>query len=110
MPTTPKPCDREEAAIQGRMGNKSHTVAQRIQALALLEEGVTVKRIEEVTELSRATIFRLRQNARARGYDPEVSRVLKAEYVEDAARSGRPREISKEQGEELLQYVGESNE
>ena len=39
------------------MGNKSHTVAQRIQALALLEESIPLKRIEEVTELSRTTIF-----------------------------------------------------
>lgn len=84
------------------MGRKAqnHSVALRIQALALFEEGVPVERVKEITGMSRSAIFRLRQTARSRGYDPNVSRELKEEYVQDAPRSGRPRkDAERKQGE-----------
>lgn len=79
------------------MGRKAqnHSVALRIQALALFEEGIAVERVKDITGMSRSAIFRLRQTARARGYDPNVSRELKEEYVQDAPRSGRPRKDAK---------------
>ena len=36
-------------------------------------------------------MYRLKKQARDRGYDPAVSRQLKLEYVVDKPRSGRPR-------------------
>ncbi|KAI9785876.1 MAG: hypothetical protein M1816_008203 [Peltula sp. TS41687] len=84
------------------MGRKAqnHSVALRIQALALFEEGVPVERVKEITGMSRSAVFRLRQTAKNRGYDPNVSRELKEEYVQDAPRSGRPRkDAEKKQGD-----------
>ncbi|KAI9776974.1 MAG: hypothetical protein M1839_009118 [Geoglossum umbratile] len=77
---------------------KQHDLAVRIQALALVEEGVTVKRVMELTGLARATVYDLKRKTRQRGYDPAVSRVLKMEYVEDAPRSGRPKKNVISQG------------
>jgi transposase len=84
---------------------QKHTTAERIQALALIEEGVPVDRVTTVSGMSKASIYRLQKTARARGYDPAVSRRLKDEYVQDAPRSGRPKKLSPEQEQELLQVL-----
>ena len=89
---------------------KKHDLAVRIQALALVEEGITVKRVMEITSLSRRTIFDLKKKARERGYNPAQSRTLKIEYVEDASRSGRPKEVIEEKKQELLDYVRKNHE
>ena len=73
------------------MVNKAMSIAQRAQAFALLEVGIPVKRICEITGLSKSTVFRIRQTAKERGYDASISQVFKDEYFEDAPRSGRPR-------------------
>ena len=86
------------------MGLK-HDIAVRIQALALAEEGITVKRIMEITNMSRRTIFNLKKKARERGYNPTQSRTLKLEYVEDAPRSGRPKVVTEEKKQLLLNHV-----
>lgn len=65
----------------------------RIQILALAEYGVPTKIVSDVTGISIRSISRLRQIARERGYDPEKSKVLLYKYVEDAPRSGRPKNI-----------------
>ena len=72
---------------------KAHTVAERIQALALAEYGVPLPRVAEITGMSERQISRLKSTARKRGFDPRVSHVLKTEYVADAPRSGRPRKV-----------------
>jgi transposase len=87
------------------MPTQKHDPAVRIQALALVEEGITVKRVMEVTGLSRRTIFNLKKRARERGYDPAQSRTLKMEYVEDAPRSGRPKVITEEKRNQLVEEV-----
>lgn len=63
---------------------KKHDIAVRIQALALVEEGIPTKRVTEITGLSRKTIYNLRKKACERGYNPAQSRELKIEYVDDA--------------------------
>lgn len=84
---------------------QKHTTAERIQALALIEEGVPVDRVTTVSGMSKASIYRLQKTARARGYDPTVSRKLKDEYVQDAPRSGRPKKLSPEQEQQLLEVL-----
>jgi transposase len=84
---------------------QAHDIATRVQALALYEEGITIKRIMEITGLSRSTIYDLRKKARKRGYDPTVSRIILLKYVEDAPRSGRPTKATEEQKAELLDHV-----
>ena len=64
----------------------------------------------EITSLSRRTIFDLKKKARERGYNPAQSRTLKIEYVEDASRSGRPKEVIEEKKQELLDYVRKNHE
>ena len=73
--------------------SNSLTIAQRIQALALVEHGIAAKIVQEVTGVSTRSISALKIKARQRGYDPVVSRVLKVEYIEDAPRSGRPKRL-----------------
>lgn len=63
----------------------------RLQALALAEAGIPLPIIQAVTQLSRQSIYRLKRQARERGFDPAVSLQLKLEYVVDRPRSGRPR-------------------
>lgn len=90
------------------MVNKSMSIAHRAQALALLEADVPVKRIMEITGLSRSTIFRIRQVAKDRGYDPAIDKTFKDEYFEDARRSGRPRKTSVLAGAVAVVLEGDS--
>ena len=84
-------------APQGKHSN----IGQRIQALALVEYGrahpeskLNGKIASVVSGISRQRISALRNIARQRGYDPAVSTAIKAEYVTDAPRSGRPPTIA----------------
>jgi hypothetical protein len=92
------------------MGGKRPQIAIRIQALALIEEGVPIRRVMEATGMAKSSIFRLRKTARERGYDPDESRQLKEEYVDDATRSGRPRSMTEEQRQSVVQRVREQRE
>lgn len=80
----------------------------RLQALALVEYGIPPGHASHTTKISVKTIQRLRKQARARGYDPAVSSVLKLEYVEDAPRSGRPPKLNPELEDTIVaSFVGE---
>lgn len=68
-----------------------HSTAARIQALALAEAHISVERIHEVTGIDPKIVAGLRKLARDRGYDPNVSMVLKEEYVWDPPNSNKPR-------------------
>lgn len=68
-----------------------HSIAVRIQALALAEAHISLERIHEVTGIDAKTVAGLRQLARERGYDPAISMVLKEEYVYDVPGMNRPR-------------------
>lgn len=72
-----------------RMGDLSTAV--RIQALALAEAHISTERIQEITGMDPKIVVGLRKLARERGYDPNVSMVLKDEYVEDQPNTNRPR-------------------
>ena len=77
-------------AKDGRSVN--HSIAQRLQALALAEYGIEEKIAAAQAGLYNATsVKRLRKKARERGFDPAASSILKEEYMADAGRSGRPR-------------------
>ena len=76
--------------IMPRTQSNTLTLAQRLQALTLAEEGIAAVKIQKLTGVSVRSISELKRKARSRGYDPAISRILKMEYVEDAPRSGRP--------------------
>ncbi|KAI9888893.1 MAG: hypothetical protein M1814_006182 [Vezdaea aestivalis] len=70
------------------MGKKQYSIAQRAQALTLLE----IKPVAEVmtrTGMGRQTLYDLKRKAIERGYD--ANKPLLDEYVVDAPRSGRPK-------------------
>lgn len=76
----------------------NHTTAQRLQALALVEYGIPAKTVAKICEMSHQTVYAMKKKARQRGYDPDVSRVLKEEYVIDAPRSGQPLKVARQVG------------
>ena len=84
---------------------KSHNSGTRVQALALVEYGIPSRLVADVTGLSQRSVIRLQRTARQRGYDPQVSKVLLTKYVEDAPRSGCPKEITPEQEEAVIDRV-----
>lgn len=74
----------------------------------MVEYGIPPGHASHTTKISVKTIQRLRRQARARGYDPAVSSVLKLEYVEDAPRSGRPPKLNPELEDTIVaSFVGE---
>lgn len=84
------------------MGYSHHCLAEKVQALTLLEWGMPPRRVAEVTNFSARQLCRLREMARKRGYDPSVSLVIKDEYLAVAPRSGRPKKIRPEKEGTLL--------
>ena len=80
--------------MTSRTQSNSLTIGQRLQALSLIEHGISAKVVQAITEVSIQSISSLKRKARDRGYDPTVSRVLKVEYVQDAPRSGRPSKVT----------------
>jgi transposase len=80
--------------MEARPQNRSLNVGQRLQALTLAEEGIAAKIVQSITEVSIRSISDLKKKTRSRGYDSQISRVLKLEYVTDASRSGRSFKIT----------------
>ena len=87
--------------------SKNHEVGTRLQALALIEAGVAQKTVTAITGISRTTIKRLQEKAKERGYDPNVSKELKLDYVTDQSRPGRPRGITRTTTERLQEMAKE---
>ena len=77
----------------------------RLQALTLAEYGIAAKIVTAITEVSRWTVSRLKQQARDRGYNFTVSKKLLLSYVSDAPRSGRPSVITPELESAILAVV-----
>ena len=76
-----------------------------MQALALAEYGIAQKIITAVTEISKSSIYRLKQQARDRGYNPSQFKKLLNSYVSDAPRFGRPTVISREIEDAILPAI-----
>ena len=70
---------------------QEHSMAVRIQALALAEASISSERIHEVTGIEPKVLAGMRKLARERGYDPNVSMRMKEEYVLDPPNTNRPR-------------------
>ena len=91
--------------MTSRTQNNSLTIGQKLQALSLIEHGITAKVVQAVIGVSTQSISYLKRKARDRGYDPTVSRILKVEYVEDACRSGRPPKVTSKVEQAVLDNV-----
>ena len=64
-----------------------------------------IEQVMKVTSLSKSTIYRIRQVAKERGYDPIVDSVYKDEYFKEASKSGRPKICDEETQHTILGYV-----
>jgi transposase len=74
---------------------RHHQITIRAQALALVTlANMPVATVAEMTGISRQHIYILIKNAKQRGFNPTVDPRILEEYVIDAPRSGRPKEIS----------------
>ena len=91
----------------------NHDLGIRIQLLTLAEYLVlqgentskAVEKAKDYTGFSKPSIYRLRKQARQRGFDPTILPHLKLHYVEDADRLGRPTKITPQVEEALLAQV-----
>ena len=83
----------------------NHTIAARLQALTLVEHGVGIDAAATASGMTSITVRCLRKKARERGFDPEVSSVMKEEYFKDAPRSGRPPKVTSEVEYDILTTV-----
>ena len=91
----------------------NHDLGVRIQSLTLtkylvLQRENTSKAVEKAkdhTGFSKPSIYRLRKQARQRGFDLTISPHLKLHYIEDADRPGRPTKITPQVEEALLAQV-----
>jgi transposase len=77
----------------------------RAQCLTLLVEGYSHRGIEEKLGIPKSTQTRIKQRAFARGFCPEQDLRILNHYVEDGARSGRPKEISPAREQHLIDSV-----
>ena len=69
----------------------NHSMAVRIQALALAESHISPERIHEITGIDPKVLAGMRKMARERGFDPNVSMQMKEEYVLDPPSNKNPR-------------------
>ena len=82
-----------------------HPSDLRLQALSLVEAGISTKEAARITGISISTINRLKQKARENGFDPAESTKLSIKHVQDRPRSGRPAKITSEKKASIIQYV-----
>src|SRR5690625_1241668 len=85
--------------------NGYHPIALRVQALALLTEGISQARVAEITQIPKSTLKSIKRRARERGFNPAVDPRIKDDFVKDAQRSGRPKEITEETENRLIENV-----
>jgi transposase len=82
-----------------------YDIAQRAQAITLLVIGSPYDYITAQTGISKRQVQYYLATAKSRGYNPEVSIILKEEYLQDGIRPGRPRKTSPEQEEALIESI-----
>jgi transposase len=71
------------------------SISVRIQALCLATvANMPVPKVAEIMGMTPVTVYRIVKRARDRGYNPDVNVHIREEYVPDAQRSGRPKEIT----------------
>jgi hypothetical protein len=60
-----------------------HSIGARIQAITLLEIGIPHWDIKAKTGISKSQVYRLRNKAINRGWDPKISGIVEVHYIED---------------------------
>jgi transposase len=83
----------------------TYDIAQRAQALTLLQIGVSFDIITETTGISERQVYRYLEAAKKHGYNPSLSEILRDEYLTNAPKSGRPRALDEAGEEELAEAI-----
>jgi transposase len=82
-----------------------YDIAQRAQALTMLQFGATYPQITEHTGISKRQVQYYLAAAKAHGYNPSISFILKNEYLVDAPRPGRPPKLDQAAEDELVEAI-----
>jgi len=85
-----------------------HSIGARIQAITLLEIGIPHWDIKAKTGISKSQVYRLRNKAINRGWDPKISSIVEVHHVDDTPRSGRP-QISQEIIDLILKTITQNS-
>jgi hypothetical protein len=67
-----------------------HSIGARIQAVTFFELDIPHHEITARTGISKAQLYKLRDKAISRSWDPKISGIVEVHHIEDAPRSGRP--------------------
>ena len=82
-----------------------YSIAQRVQCLTLIVEGFSGRDIEKKTGVKPTAQTYIKKRANARGFCPEQDPRILEYHVQDGARSGRPKEITLETEQRILNSV-----
>ena len=83
----------------------NYDIGVRVQALSLFEYSVSAKEIEKWTGVSVSSLKRWKRVLRQRGFDPQVSSHILAQYVTDAPQSGRPSVLHNEAQKTIIKLL-----
>lgn len=83
--------------------NYYHPATVRAQALGLHLAGISFDKIKEMTGMSKTAVTSLKKKALARGLNPAESSRIEPHHVEDAPRSGRPKRITDEIEQRIME-------
>jgi hypothetical protein len=86
-----EPLPSEPSSSRTSTPYERHSIGARIQAITFLELGIPHWEIKAKTKISKSQLYKLRNKAINRGWDPKVSGIVEVHHVEDAPRSGRPK-------------------
>ena len=108
--TPPRNASSQDPPPQPSSNDKSshghrYTITQRVQCLTLQAEGFSRCDIEKKTGVKPSAQTFMKQKAFDRGFRPDQDPRILDIYVEDGARSGRPKEITPEIEQALLDSV-----
>ena len=81
------------------------SLAQRAQCLTLIIEGFSGREIEKKTSIKPSSQTYLKKRAFERGFRPDQDPRILDYYIQDGARSGRPKEIQLEMENAVLDSV-----
>lgn len=96
------PLSLEELSTPQRGGN--HSIGARIQAITLMQAGMKVDFVTEFTGIKKTRVYELVKQAKQRGYNPTISKVVEVYHVIEAPRSGRP-QVSQVVKDEVLKLL-----
>ena len=97
-----------EATTTAMTDRFNSTIIQRVQAVTLLENGIAVKIVAAITEISQASVYKWRKTVKNKDWDSAISNVLKKAHLIDAFRSDRSFKVTDELKKTILNNVRSS--